>query len=232
MKAAPGPTTGRAQRYGATLALGVDDTDALSDATQRALGIVRDPRGLRRLRAVRDRHRGVLAHAARPVRARADAVARLSTLGTILAQDVQIQDLQEPLDGIDRRLRRVRPSSPPSPSSSGRPRPRPSARASPRAARSSARSCSSSARAGPRRRPRPAPRRSSSSSAPRRAPPSRCPRRGSTGRSTGRSTSSPGRPSSCSRSRSPPRPSPCGRRLGDAPDDEPARGRAAPRPEA
>ena len=70
MKAAPAPTTDRAQRYSATLALGVDDTDALSDATQRARHRPR-PRGLRRLRAVRDRHRGhVLAHAARPVRAR------------------------------------------------------------------------------------------------------------------------------------------------------------------
>ena len=39
---APGPVTGRAQRYSASLTLAVEDTDALSEATQRALAIARD----------------------------------------------------------------------------------------------------------------------------------------------------------------------------------------------
>jgi vacuolar-type H+-ATPase subunit I/STV1 len=38
----------------------------------------------------------------------ADAVTRLSGLGTILAQSVQIEDLQESLDALDRQLERVR----------------------------------------------------------------------------------------------------------------------------
>jgi septal ring factor EnvC (AmiA/AmiB activator) len=38
----------------------------------------------------------------------ADAVARLSGLGTILAQNVQIDDLQESLDALDRREQQVR----------------------------------------------------------------------------------------------------------------------------
>ena len=108
MKAAPGPTTGRAQRYSATLALGVDDTDALSDATQRALGIVRDLGGFVVSARYATGAEGTSSLTLRVPSARAaDAVARLSSLGTILAQDVQIQDLQEPLDGIDSELRRV-----------------------------------------------------------------------------------------------------------------------------
>ena len=108
MKAAPAPATGRAQRYSATLALGVDDTDALSDATQRALGIVRDLGGFVVSARYATGTEGTSSLTLRVPSARAaDAVARLSSLGTILAQDVQIQDLQEPLDGIDRELRRV-----------------------------------------------------------------------------------------------------------------------------
>jgi hypothetical protein len=108
MKAAPAPTAGRAQRYSATLALGVDDTDALSDATQRALGIVRDLGGFVVSARYATGTEGTSSLTLRVPSARAaDAVTRLSSLGTILAQDVQIQDLQEPLDGIDRELRRV-----------------------------------------------------------------------------------------------------------------------------
>jgi len=96
MKAAPAPTTGRAQRYSATLALGVDDTDALSDATQSALGIVRDLGGFVVSARYATGTEGTSSLTLRVPSARAaDAVARLSTLGTILAQDVQIQDLQE-----------------------------------------------------------------------------------------------------------------------------------------
>jgi hypothetical protein len=108
MKAVPAPTTGRAQRYSATLALGVDDTDALSDATQRALGIVRDLGGFVVSARYATGTEGTSSLTLRVPSARAaDAVARLSSLGTILAQDVQIQDLQEPLDGIDRELRQL-----------------------------------------------------------------------------------------------------------------------------
>jgi hypothetical protein len=108
MKTAPAPTTGRAQRYSATLALGVDDTDALSDATQRALGVTRDLGGFVVSARYATGTEGTSSLTLRVPSARAaDAVTRLSALGTILAQDVQIQDLQEPLDGIGRELRRV-----------------------------------------------------------------------------------------------------------------------------
>jgi Domain of unknown function (DUF4349) len=108
-KAAPGPALGRAQRYSATLALGVDSTDELSDATQRALGIVRDLGGFVVSARYATGIEGTSSLTLRvPSAKAADAVTRLSSLGTILAQDVQIQDLQEPLDGIDRELERLR----------------------------------------------------------------------------------------------------------------------------
>ena len=98
-----------AQRYSATLALGVDSTDELSDATQRALGIVRDLGGFVVSARYATGAEGTSSLTLRvPSAKAADAVTRLSSLGTILAQDVQIQDLQEPLDGIDRELERLR----------------------------------------------------------------------------------------------------------------------------
>jgi hypothetical protein len=106
--APPGTVAGRAQRYSASLTLGVDDTDALSEATQRALAIARDLGGF--VVAVRyaTGDDGVASVTLRVPSARAaDAVTRLSSLGTILAQNVQIDDLQESLDGYDRALRRL-----------------------------------------------------------------------------------------------------------------------------
>jgi hypothetical protein len=107
-KAAPGPVGGRAQRYVASLTLAVQDTDALSAATQRALSIARDLGGY--VVAVRyaTGDDGVASVTLRvPSGRSADAVTRLSALGTIVAQDVQIDDLQQPLDELDRTLRRL-----------------------------------------------------------------------------------------------------------------------------
>lgn len=107
-KAAPGPVVGRAQRYVASLTLAVEDTDALSAATQRALSIARDLGGY--VVAVRyaTGDDGVASVTLRvPSPRSADAVTRLSALGTIVAQDVQIDDLQQPLDELDRTLRRL-----------------------------------------------------------------------------------------------------------------------------
>lgn len=107
-KAAPGPVVGRAQRYVASLTLAVDDTDALSAATQRALSIARDLGGY--VVAVRyaTGDDGVASVTLRVPSARsADAVTRLSALGTIVAQDVQIDDLQQPLDELERTVRRL-----------------------------------------------------------------------------------------------------------------------------
>jgi len=108
-KAAPGPVTGRAQRYVANLTLSVEDTDALSDATQRALGIARDLGGYVVAVQYATGETGAASVTLRvPSTKAGDAVTRLSSLGTIVAQNVQIQDLQESLDGIDREVARLR----------------------------------------------------------------------------------------------------------------------------
>ena len=108
-KAAPGPVTGRAQRYVANLTLSVEDTDALSDATQRALGIARDLGGYVVSVQYATGDTGAASVTLRIPSARAgDAVTRLSSLGTIVAQNVQIQDLQESLDGLDRQAETLR----------------------------------------------------------------------------------------------------------------------------
>lgn len=100
-KAAPGPVTGRAQRYVATLTLAVEDTDALSEATQRALTIAGDLGGYVVAVQYATGADGAASVTLRVPSARAgDAVTRLSALGTILSQNVQIQDLQESLDGL------------------------------------------------------------------------------------------------------------------------------------
>jgi hypothetical protein len=108
-KAAPGPVTGRAQRYVATLALAVEDTDALSEATQRALTITRDLGGYVVNVQYATGADGTSSLTLRvPSNRAGDAVTRLSALGTIVAQNVQIQDLQESLDGLDREVERLR----------------------------------------------------------------------------------------------------------------------------
>ena len=108
-KGAPGPVTGRAQRYSANLTLAVEDTDALSEATQRALTITRDLGGYVVSVQYATGADGAAALTLRVPSARAaDAVTRLSGLGTIVAQSVQIDDLQESLDTLDRQLERIR----------------------------------------------------------------------------------------------------------------------------
>ena len=108
-KAAPGPVTGRAQRYVATLALSVEDTDALSEATQRALAIARDLGGYVLSVQYATGADGTSSLTLRVPSDRAgDAVTRLSALGTIVAQNVQIQDLQESLDSLDREVAKLR----------------------------------------------------------------------------------------------------------------------------
>lgn len=108
-KGAPGPVTGRAQRYSANLTLAVEDTDALSEATQRALTITRDLGGYVVSVQYATGTDGAASLTLRVPSARAaDAVTRLSGLGTIVAQSVQIDDLQESLDTLDRQVERVR----------------------------------------------------------------------------------------------------------------------------
>ncbi len=108
-KIAPGPVPGRAQRYSASLTLAVDDTDALSEATQRALSIARDLGGYVVSVQYATGTEGAASLTLRvPSTRAADAVTRLSALGTILAQNVQIDDLQESLDTLDGQVERLR----------------------------------------------------------------------------------------------------------------------------
>jgi hypothetical protein len=109
LKTAPGTTAGRAQRYVASLTLAVEDNDALSEATQRALVIARELGGF--VGAVRyaTGQEGTASVTLRVPSARAaDAVTRLSELGTIVAQNVQIDDLQESLDDFDSAIQQLR----------------------------------------------------------------------------------------------------------------------------
>lgn len=106
---APAPATGRAQRYSASLTLAVDDTDALSTATQQALAIARDLGGYVVSVQYATGSNGAASLTLRvPSGQAAAAVTRLSGLGTILAQNVQIDDLQESLDSLDRQVTRLR----------------------------------------------------------------------------------------------------------------------------
>jgi len=106
---APAPTAGRAQRYNATLTLGVEDTDALSTATQQALAIARDLGGYVVSVQYATGAQGAASLTLRvPSSQAATAVTRLSGLGTIVAQNVQIDDLQESLDALARQIERVR----------------------------------------------------------------------------------------------------------------------------
>ena len=108
-KTVPGPATGRAQRYSASLTLAVENTDALSEATQRALSIARDLGGYVVSVQYATGTEGAASLTLRvPSTRAADAVTRLSGLGTILAQNVQIDDLQESLDTLDGQVERLR----------------------------------------------------------------------------------------------------------------------------
>jgi Domain of unknown function (DUF4349) len=100
-----GPAPGRPQRYSAQLTLEVADSDALSTATQRALQITRSLGGY----AVSVSYgsaedSGTSSLVVRVPTARVqDAIVRLSSLGTIVGQQVQIDDLGVQLDELAKR---------------------------------------------------------------------------------------------------------------------------------
>lgn len=106
---APSPSTGRAQRYSAALTLEVADNDALSDATQRALETARSLGGYVVSVSFATEERGAATMTLRlPTEKVQDAIVRLSALGTIVAQQVQIDDLQETIDAYDERIAALR----------------------------------------------------------------------------------------------------------------------------
>lgn len=101
---APAPTTGRAQRYSAQLTLSVQDVDALSDATQQALRITRDLGGYLVTVSYATSDTGVSSLTLKvPTANVQDAIVRLSGLGKIESQQVQIDDLQGQVDELTKR---------------------------------------------------------------------------------------------------------------------------------
>ena len=102
--ATPAPTTGRAQRYSAQLTLAVKDVDGLSAATQKALQITRDLGGYVVSVSYATSDTGVSSLTLKvPTANVQDALVRLTGLGKIVSQQVQIDDLQGQVDELTKR---------------------------------------------------------------------------------------------------------------------------------
>jgi hypothetical protein len=106
----PGPNGDRAQDIHASLTVLVDGTEDLSATTQRALRVTRRLGGyvVNVQYGTPEPTEGTAALRVRiPVSRVQAAVVQFSDLGQILAQQVQISDLQQPLDELTRRIRRL-----------------------------------------------------------------------------------------------------------------------------
>ena len=102
--ALPAPTPGRAQRYSAQLTLSVKNVDALSAATQQAQQITRDLGGYLVTVSYATSDTGVSSLTLKvPTANVQDAIVRLSGLGKIVSQQVQIDDLQGQVDDLTKR---------------------------------------------------------------------------------------------------------------------------------
>ena len=102
--ATPAPTAGRAQRYSAQLTLSVKNVDALSSATQQALRITRDLGGYLVTASYATSDTGTSSLTLKvPTANVQDAIVRLSGLGKIVSQQVQIDDLQGQVDELTKR---------------------------------------------------------------------------------------------------------------------------------
>lgn len=102
--AGPAPTPDRAQRYSASLTISVRDNDALSKATQSALATARRLGGYVVDVQYATAETGSAAMTLRVPTARVqDAIVSLSGLGTIVTQQVQIDDLQGQVDDLTMR---------------------------------------------------------------------------------------------------------------------------------
>jgi hypothetical protein len=98
------PTTGRAQRVSTTLTVEVADADAVSRAAQDALDLTRRLGGHVVNASVATGDEGSASLTVRvPVAKVQEAIVGLSRLGSIVAQQVTIDDLQETLDRLQRR---------------------------------------------------------------------------------------------------------------------------------
>jgi uncharacterized protein DUF4349 len=103
--AAPAPTPGRATRYAAQLTISVKNGNALSDATARAQSIARQLGGYVVNVSFASSDSGAASLTLRvPTAQVQDALTRLTALGRVTAQQVQIDDLQATLDQLDRQV--------------------------------------------------------------------------------------------------------------------------------
>jgi hypothetical protein len=99
----------RAQRVSAQLLVEVADGDAVSAASQKALATVRSLGGHVVSANVHTSESGTASLVVRvPVARTQEAIVRLSELGTIVDQSVQVDDLQGGLDTLDRTIARLR----------------------------------------------------------------------------------------------------------------------------
>lgn len=103
------PSTSRIQRYSTSLELRVRDAASLSDASKRAVAVVRSLGGYeQRVHVDAARTSGYADLVLRvPKNHVQEAVRRLTTLGTIVGENVQVQDLQGQVDATDRRIGRL-----------------------------------------------------------------------------------------------------------------------------
>lgn len=103
------PDPNRAQQISATLTVEVDDSDGVSDSAQKALDLTERLGGHVVSASVVTGEGANAAITLRvPVTKVQEAVVGLSALGTIVSQQVSIQDLQQTLDQLERRERSVR----------------------------------------------------------------------------------------------------------------------------
>jgi hypothetical protein len=106
---APAPTPGRLQRYSAQLTVAVEDNEALSKATQSALATARSLGGYVVSVDYATGDTGSASMTLRVPTAKVqDAIVRLSGLGRIVTQQVQIDDLQGSVDELTKRENALR----------------------------------------------------------------------------------------------------------------------------
>jgi hypothetical protein len=107
--AAVAPSTQRVERYSTTLELRVRDAAALSDASKRAVAIAHSLGGYeQRVSVDTARTSGYANLVLRiPKTHVQEAVRRLTALGTIVSENVQVQDLQGRLNATDRTIVRL-----------------------------------------------------------------------------------------------------------------------------
>jgi hypothetical protein len=100
---------GRAQRVEATLSVRVPSSDRVSRAAQEALDLTRSLGGhVLSANVTTGENASATLTVRIPVARTQEAITRLSALGTIVSQQVSLQDLQEQLDTLARRTRSVR----------------------------------------------------------------------------------------------------------------------------